>query len=959
MTTELKQGTIIQGFKVNRIRDNKGAGGKLAEMTHLKTGAELCWLDNGEENKLFSVAFKTTPENSTGVFHILEHSVLCGSDKFRVREPFVELLKSSMNTFLNAMTYPDKTLYPVSSRNKKDFLNLTQVYLDAVFKPLLTEKSEIFHQEGWHYELDGNKKAYNGVVFNEMKGATAGVDERIEYALLDLMFPDNCYHFNSGGDPAAIPDLTYEMFVDTYNRYYHPSNSRFYLDGDIPLEETLTLINSYLDEYEKKDINPEIPVQQPVSRCGKIFYEVEQPKENGDALAFGKILCTYDDAVKIEATKVLCDALASSNQSPLKKALLENQLCEDMELFVNTDMLQPFVMLVVRNTTEDKLENIKETVENVIKDFIKKGIDKEELVASLNMREYRTKQLPEPQAIYRASNCLASWLYGGDPMLYLDMDSVYQNVRKMLDSDEFENILKSIFLDDSGWTTVIAKPSVDIGNREVREESERLEKEISSMTEEQLKKIKSDNEKLELWQQTPDSKEDLETLPTLELKEVEPTPEKIDTRETVVDGVKVLHHNVQSNGVVHFSMYFPISHLTVEELSVAQLIPSLLGELPTENYTAAELQRKIKTYIGQIDFSINVFAENSDKNACTPYLVAKVSTLCENLEQSQILVAEILNKTKFNDKSKVEEIVKQIAEEGKRNSVSMGHILGMLCVKSRYSALGAANEAVMGYSALKTNCDIASNFDNGYSRLLQVIEKVMDYVGKIGAVISYTCDTFVNPSDLISLLREGKACELKACYKSKMPKRAGIKIPSQVSYAVKGYDIEKCREKYDGSFAVAAKILTLSYLWNKVRVQGGAYGTGFSADKNGGVIMYSYRDPSPSSSLKTYDQAADYLAEFVDDDTENLDNYIISTIAAGEPLLTPKEKGSLGDNCYFTGWTYEKRVENRQQMLSTTGDKLKKWCSVINSIAQDGSVCVVGNEDAVNNCGEDMEIFEL
>lgn len=959
MNTKLKISQTLHGFEVKNIRENQAIGGRLVEMQHTKTGALLCWVDNGEENKLFSVAFKTTPENSTGVFHILEHSVLCGSEKFQVREPFVELLKSSMNTFLNAMTYPDKTLYPVSSRNEKDYLNLTEVYLDAVFKPLLVEKPSIFHQEGWHYEIENDEKCYNGVVFNEMKGATSGVDERIEYGLLDIMFPDNCYHFNSGGDPAVIPDLTYEMFVDTYKRYYHPSNSMFFLDGDIPLDKTLSLINSYIEQYDKKDINPLIPMQSPISKQGKVFYEVEQEKENADSLAFGKILCDYSDGVKIEATKVLCDVLASSNQSPLKKALLENQLCEDVELFVNTDMLQPFVMLVIRNTTQDKLDEIKSVVKNVVKKFVNEGIDRQELVASLNMREYKTKQLSEPQAIYRASNCLASWLYGGDPMLYLDMDSIYKSVRNMLDTKEFESILNQMFMEDEGWSVIVAQPSTTIGSKEASAERKRIEKELSKMTEEQLNKIKSDKQSLDLWQQTPDSKENLNSLPTLELSDVNPTPELIPTQQTTIDGVKVLYHNVYTNSAVHFSMYFPLSQLSLEELSVAQLIPALLGELPTQKSSVLELQRKIKTYIGQLDFSINAYSETNDKEHCSPYLTVRVSALNENFEKAQDIVAEILNSTKFDDKSKVEEIVKQVAEEGKRNSVNIGHILGMLCVKSVYSSLGAFNEAIMGYSALKTNCDIAFDFDNGYKRLVQVVKKAFSYVGKSGAVISYTNDTAVDIQRLVSLLNEGTPSCKKASYKSSMPKNVGIKIPSQVSYAVKGYDLKECSDSFDGSLMVGAKILTLSYLWNKVRVQGGAYGTGFSADKTGGAIMYSYRDPSPWASLKAYDKASEYISEFSNDDTENLDNYIISTVAAGDALMTPKEKGAIADNYYFSNWSDEDRIKTVSQMLKTTRQTLKKWCSVLDLMATNGAVCVVGNENAIKSCGENIEIFEL
>lgn len=946
------------GFSVDRIRENAFLGGSLVEMTHKKTGAQLCWLDNKEENKLFSVAFKTTPENSTGVFHILEHSVLCGSEKFQVREPFVELLKSSMNTFLNAMTYPDKTLYPVSSRNERDFLNLTEVYLDAVFQPLLLKKPSVFYQEGWHYELSDDGNCYNGVVFNEMKGATSGVDERAEYALLDLMFPDNCYHYNSGGDPSVIPDLTYDMFVDTYKRYYHPSNSRFFLDGDIPLDATLKLISSYLDKYEKSSINPVIKPQKPVSRQGKIYYGVDKIKENSDVIVYGKILCDYSDGVKIAATNVLCDFLASSNESPLKKALLSKGICEDVELFVNGDMYQPFVMLVVRNTSADKAEEIRKTINDVISTILKNGIDEKELIASLNKTEYQAKQLPEPQALYRASNALSSWLYGGDPMLYLDIDSVYKAVRELIGTSAFDDILNQVFIDSANWSRVVAKPSVTVDADEENARSQRLEAELKAMTQEQTKKIAADKAALDTWQQTPDSKQALESLPSLELSEVNPVPELISTEVGSVDGVTVLYHKLSTNGVVHFSMYFPLTSLSLRELAFAASVQMLLGELPTEKYDVAQLQREVKTYIGQLDFSLSSYSSAENSSQCMPCLVVRASALKENLSRAQELVTEIINRTKFDDKAKIFEIIKQYDEEGRRSAIGNGHILGMLSVRAGYSAQGAVSEALSGYTNIKIIHQLANDFDGGYDEYIAAVKKAMSLAGKGSVTVSYTNDEKIDISALISLLGNSEPVPMQAEYKTDLPHRMGIKIPSQVSYAVKGCDLTESNLPNDGSMRVAAKILTFSYLWNKVRVQGGAYGTGLSVDRNGGYILYSYRDPSPAASLAAYDKCAEYLAEFADDDTEKLDNFIISTLGANDPLVSPRQKGFSADDFYFSNWTDENRINNRKQMLQTTRQGLKLWCKALDDCAQNGAVCVVGNEEALNSV-ENIEIFEL
>ena len=476
--------TKISGFTVNRVRKNDELNGTLYEMSHDKTGAELCWLDNGEQNKLFSVAFKTLPEDSTGVFHILEHSVLCGSEKYPVKEPFVELLKSSMNTFLNAMTYPDKTVYPISSRNEKDFLNLTSVYLDAAFAPKILENPNIFYQEGIHIEYDAENPVYKGVVFNEMKGAMSGVDDRIEQGINQLLFPDNCYRFNSGGDPAVIPDLTYEQFVETYNRFYHPSNARFFLDGDVPLEKTLEMINSYLEKYEKSSNLPVLAMQKPVADEGTAYYEIaaEENSEKKAVLAFGKIIGTFKDKEKVFAAKVLCDVLADSNESPLKRAVLSSGIAEDMEMFVMDGIAQPYLLIIARNMKHSDSVNLCDIINKTAHQLVKDGLDKKSVLASINRFAFHSKQVSEPQGLYRATSALSSWLYGGDPMLYLEYDEAIEALKKMAETDGFEKLLKELLLDDNGKAVLHMLPSSTLGNEERKTEEKRIHAEISAFT---------------------------------------------------------------------------------------------------------------------------------------------------------------------------------------------------------------------------------------------------------------------------------------------------------------------------------------------------------------------------------------------------------------------------------------------------------------------------------------------
>lgn len=952
--------TKLYGFTVNRIRQIDELNSTLVEMVHNKTGAELCWLDNGEQNKLFSVAFKTLPEDSTGVFHILEHSVLCGSEKYPVKEPFVELMKSSMNTFLNAMTYSDKTLYPISSRNEKDFLNLTSVYLDAVFAPKITENPNIFYQEGIHLELNDESPVYKGVVFNEMKGAMSGVDDRIEQEINALLFPDNCYRFNSGGDPKVIPDLTYEKFVETYHRFYHPSNARFYLDGDIPIEKTLEMINSYLEKYEKKNLLPDILMQKPVSNEGTAYYEVS-PDENCDkksVLSIGKIIGTWKDKTKLFAAKVLCDVLADSNESPLKRAILSSGLADDIETAVIDGIAQPYLLIVVRNIKNSDSDKICQLIRNTAQKLVSDGIDKKSIFASINRLAFGSKQMAEPQGLYRAVSALGSWLYGGDPMLYLTYNETVDALRKMAETDSFEKLLDELLLESNGMSVLHMLPSKALGNEERKAEEERIKNEISALTAEQKQELSVQNEKLALWQQTPDSTESVEMLPTLSLDEVSDTPEIIKTIESFENGVRLLYHPIQTNGIVYLSMYFPLTVFSLSELTKLSLLPSLFGEFPTKNNSVTELQQKIKTYIGTLSFGIEVFGKDNQTEKCTPYLTVRAGILEENLSTAKALISEILTESQFDDVEKIKEIVMQTYEMSRQTAIGNGHSLGIYAVQAHYSAKNAVEEAIYGYSSMKFLHNFADNFDGTVDGFIALVKRVRtEAVCKSNLTVSITSSENISVSDLLSALPDGNPSPETAEYKTVLPKRMGICIPAQIAFAVKGYHLTAGGKKINGSLRIASNIISLAYLWNIIRVQGGAYGAGFPVGRDGSIMCYSYRDPSPARSLQVYDALSDFICDFCESD-EDLDKFIISAVAATEPLRTPAAQGAVADELRFSGVTDEERILMRRQMLSANRESLTNWCSLFEEMAKDGTVCVVGHEDALKEC-EKLKICEL
>ena len=957
----LTEKTKLSGFTVTRIREDKELNGRLVEMTHDKTGAELCWIDNGEVNKTFAVAFKTLPEDSTGVFHILEHSVLCGSEKYPVKEPFVDLLKSSMNTFLNAFTFPDKTMYPVASRNKRDFLNLTSVYLDAVFAPALRTDPNVFRQEGIHTEFDENgKPLYKGVAFNEMKGAMSDLDSIIFRGTNALLFPDNCYRFNSGGDPRVIPDLTYEQYKASYNSCYHPSNARFFLDGTVPLEETLELIDSYLQKYEKSPTVHEIVMQKPVTANGTDCYEIAEGEDNGkkNVLVLGRIFAEWKDNQKILAAQVLSDAIAGTNEAPLKRAVLSSGLAEDFYVEIADGIAQPYIALVARNIKDGGQGEIRKIINDTVHKLISGGLDKKSLTASINSYAYKLKQLPEPQGIERAILIQNSWLYGGDPMTYLVYNGVIEALRKMAEGDGFELLLKELLSSDKELSALSIRPSVTLGAELRQKEEERLAKETGALSEAQIKELKAQKESLDKWQTEPDAPEAKAALPKLPLSEVNELPTLTKTEVKKVKGATLLYHPVASNGIVHIRLYFPLTNLTTEELTKISLLPFLYKELPTKNYGVLELQQRIKTYIGSLHFTLAAYGRG-EKNACTPCLTVSAGVLEENLGEAKKLLEEIILNTEFDHPDKIKEIVIQTDEAQRQYAMGSGNILAASAACAHFTAMDAATEAIGGYSSINYLHKFAKNFDETLGEFSELVKRVYkEAIISSGLIAGVTATEETDISDLISAIPEGKALPEKSEHKTNLPMRMGIKVPSQVAYAVKGYHLSDMGEKTNGSLKVLDTIISYDYLWNKIRVQGGAYGAGMKVPAySGRLFCYSYRDPSPARSLDMYDTLSDYVKELCAGE-ESIENFIIAEIGNSEPLLTPSAQGSQADAFWFMGVTEDEQIRIRKEILGTTKETLLEQCGILDKLAKDGAVCVVGHEAALKECG-DLEIFEF
>ncbi|MBR3001562.1 MAG: insulinase family protein [Oscillospiraceae bacterium] len=945
------------GFTVRRIRTSDEFKGRMVELVYDKTSTEICWMDNGIDNKLFSIIFKTLPEDSTGVFHILEHSLLNGSEKFPVREPFVELLKTSMNTFLNAMTFPDMTMFPVSSRNTRDFLNLTEVYLDAVFAPRLLQDPFIFYQEGFHIEPSEDRFVFNGVVYNEMKGAMSGADRMAEEKLMEAMFPSNCYRYNSGGDPAVIPSLTYERLVEQYKKYYHPSNAKVFLDGDIPVEETFELLGSYLGRYEPSEVKYIIPYQKPRATEQSFVFELakEEQIKDQEILSIGILFGDWRDRAKTMAVSVLKNVLFDSNEAPIKRALLSSCLAKEMTANVEDSMKQSYLEITVKNMDGGRANDVLELIRREIRKVYDEGVDKNALIASESLMEFRMLEPEEPQGLDRCLSATGSWLYGGDPMQYMVYQKDFAAVREMIENGEMQDLLRELFIDNKNWTIIHGIPSYYAGEEERAAEADRVRAATEEWTEEQVLENIRMNEKLTEWQQTPDTPEQLATLPVLTLDEVNVEPDFVETDESEEDGVKILFHEVSCPGIVHFTLYFKITDYSADDLFRIARSGNLFGRLATENYTALQLQELSKLTVGRLDVGFDISTRKNEPEFCTPYISVSCSVLEDKLEDAQKLILEILQKTDFHQPDKIREIFIQGDEMFKQMPVNAGHSLAIKNTMSRYSAAGALSDRISGYSAILEMHELTNHFDergDDYIAFMDELQKEAFCRNRL--LVSVSATHPVSLHTLLSALPEGTAVPDKASFTAELPESMGCPIPAKSGFSAQGMMFDR---EFDGSMRVASNIISLGYLWNVVRVQGGAYGTGVVARKNGGITSYSYRDPHPAASLEANKHIAEFLQQFCESD-ENLDGFIISTLAEDEPLRTPREQGAYGDRIWFAGYTREELKAEREETLRTTREKILEGIPFWKEFAEKGAVSIVGIDEMLDE-REDITVCKL
>lgn len=961
----MQNGDIIHGFRVRYSRQLPEIGAVLWRMEHEKSGADLVWLDRADDNKTFSIAFKTIPQDSTGVFHILEHSVLNGSQKYPVKEPFVELLKSSMATFLNAMTFPDKTMYPISSRNDQDFLNLMDVYLDAVLHPLSVSDPHAFRQEGWHYELEEpeGELRCNGVVYNEMKGAFASPDTVMMAEMNALLFPDNCYAFESGGHPDHIPELTYENYLASHRRFYHPSNAYIFLDGQVDLAAALAKIDGFLAPYDRIDPRTDIPMQAPTAPEEAVCaYEIgpEEDENNKAILAGGWVLCPFDDTERAMAFSVLARLLCGSNEAPLTRALLDAGLAEDVTMEKMDSMQQLYALLQIRNADPAKKEEIWALTEKVLAEQAA-GLDHKRLHSILNRLEFTTREKDfgsMPRGLAYAIVSMDSWLYGGDPAQGLEYDDLFASLRKKIDENWFETFLRQALLENPHRARLVMLPSKTLGEEKREREAARLARIKAGWDQKTLQRVMDEFSALRRRQDRADTPEQLSCLPMLRLGDIPEKGMPVRQELSAAEGVTLMLQPVETGGITYLDLYFSLADMDTAQLQKVSFLCDLLGQVATERYSVLELHSEIEGSLGRFAAGETVFAPPEQTETAMPYLAVSLSLLPDKKADAAALLDEILNRSRFDDRQYIFNMLRQKRIALEQAVIAGGNSYAAMRVFAQCSARGAVTEAIGGIAMLRWCQETEKTFDERGEALCRELSGLCAAVfSKNRVILGLTGrrdEDFVH--SVLSVLGNAPAGPA-AVYASMPAAREGFIIPAEVGFAAAGANLNALSARFSGTAMVAAQLLTFDYLWNQVRVKGGAYGVGLSARASGDVSFTSYRDPSPAATLETFRSSPQALRDVCA--AGSIEKYIIGTVAATEPVLSPWSEGLRAMNLYLSGQSGEDLARLRREILATTPAQLTAFADVLDAVCGEKRMCVVGGKAVMDACRELEHIESL
>ncbi len=941
-------------------------------LRHKKSGARICLVSNEDNNKVFSIAFRTPPRNGTGVAHIIEHTVLCGSEKYPLKDPFIELEKGSLQTFLNAMTYPEKTVYPVASCNDKDFHNLMDVYLDAVFHPNIYKRKEIFMQEGWHYELESpeDELTINGVVYSEMKGAFSTAEEVLNREVQHALFPDTTYGQESGGDPEEIPQLTYEEYLDFHRRYYHPSNSYIYLYGDMDMAEKLAYLDEQvLQHYDYEPVDSRIAVQKPLGmRRVEVEYSVgeEESTEGRTYLAYNTIMGSALDLKRCTAWEILESVLFSCPGAPVKQALIDAGIGNDILSFYEDEILQPTLSIIAKDAMPEQEEEFRCIIEDELKRQVKEGVRKSSLLAALNSAEFRYREGDfgsYPKGLLYGLNMLSGWLHDDNAAFdCVQMNGIYEELRREVDTGYFERLIEEDLLENEHVTMVIAKPSPGLASRKEEELRGELAKYKASLSKEELERLVEETRALRTFQKTPETEEALQCIPLLELSDIKKEAEPFSNVERPVGDIPVVMHEGFTNGIAYLRLYFDVTDLPEEELPYVGMLANVLGYIDTEEHTYLDLADESSLHTGGMAIVTDTFSKSKETKAFSGHLVLRTKVLYPELPKALELIAEIFTKSRLTDTKRLREIVAEGCAKLQTTMEYGGHSMAISRAASYHSAQDYFVQKVKNLDYYRFLRRLNSEFEERKEETVAHLQKVLEYVlCKERLIVSLAAEeegyrvlSEALPAFAETVLKSAKDVALapskvepwKGGY-AIQKKNEGFTYAGQVNYVARSGNYKEAGLEHTGAIRVMRTILSLDYLWNKVRVEGGAYGCmcGF-APISGTAHMVSYRDPKLSETNEVFESAAEYVEQLELTDRE-LTKYIIGTISGMDTPKTPKMMGDRAMNMYMTGYTLEEIQKERDEVLGATVEEIRKGAKLIRACMSQNYLCALGSESAV------------
>ena len=950
-------------YEVIEQREIGGIGCVSCLLRHKKTGAKIALLSNDDENKVFYIGFRTPPTDSTGVAHILEHSVLCGSKKFPVKDPFIELAQGSLNTFLNAMTYPDKTVYPVASCNDRDFANLMHVYLDAVFFPNIYEEENIFRQEGWHYQIEdpADELKINGVVYNEMKGAFSSPDDVLDREVFSSLFPDTPYGVESGGDPACIPQLTYQSFLAFHSRYYHPSNSYIYLYGNMDMAERLNWLDAeYLSHFEALTIDSEIREQSHFAKPVEVRKEYpitdSEPVKDHAYLSYNTVVGTSLDRELYLAFQILDYTLCSAPGAPLKQALTDAGIGKDIYSVYENGIRQPYFSIVSKNANISQKDAFLRVIRDTLESLCSEGIDKKALKAAVNYYEFKYKEADfgsYPKGLMYGLQILDSWLYDEKaPFLHVEADETFRSMKDKVETDYFEKLIRRYLLDNTHRSVVLVEPVQNLAAREERKQKENLAALKASLSGEQLDRLVQETKALEAYQEAPDTKEAVETIPLLRREDMKREAQAFQNREEIYDGTVILHHDIFTNGIGYVKLLFDIGTVPGELFPYVGVYKAVLGLMNTENYSYGDFYHEVNLRTGGMATAVSTYTNAHNLDEYRIMFEIKTKVFYENLDQAFALMQEMMLRTILDDEKRLHEIISEARSRMQASFMSGGHTLAARRAMSYFSAPAAVSDQLRGLPLYRLLEDLDDHFEERKRELIACLQRLPGYLFRPeNLLVDYTAEE-KGSKGLTEQVKKLKAAlhtqpVRKEIYVPGVSKKnEGLMSCAQIQYVCRAGNFIKKGFPYTGALRVLRVMMGYEYLWTQVRVKGGAYGCMCAFGRSGDSYFVSYRDPNLEKTIEAYQGASAFVRNFHADE-RTMTKFIIGAVSEIDMPLTPALKGARSLTAYMTHMTLEETQRERDELLEATPEKIRGLADYLDAFLSYDCLCVVGNEDKI------------